>query len=175
MWACQGHLSVQLLPLTVPRSVQGFSWCIPVCIVHRCKLPCPKWHLVAETASPHHLSLGPAVAAGSRAPSHPTPASVTEGCWEKKSLALQDSSANPSLGKFRWCYWWKLAHSPARARVLVLIVAFSITTTGVIVLLSERLWFHALKYKPIRTVFFSCVSLPNKQIELPRFIQSSHL
>lgn len=91
---------------------------------------------------------------------------------EKKYPVLQDSSVNPSLGKFRWCYWWRLVRSLARACVVVLTAAFSVTTTGVVVLLSEPLCFHILKYKPIRTVFFSCVSLPNKQTELPRFIQS---
>lgn len=63
---------------------------------------------------------------------------------EKKCLALQDSSANPRLGRFRWRYWWRLVGSPARACVLVLTAAFSITTIGVL-LLSEPLWFHALK------------------------------
>ena len=119
-------------------------------------------------------SLGPWTSCGSREQSSVSshPCISDWGVLRKKCLALQNSSANPSLGKFRWCYWWRLVRSPARARVLVLTAAFSITTIGVVILLSEPLWFHALKYKPIRAVFFSRVSLPNKQIELPRFIQS---
>lgn len=47
-WGPARDTSALLLPLAVPGSAKVFSWCMPECAAHGCKLPCPKWHLVAK-------------------------------------------------------------------------------------------------------------------------------
>lgn len=97
-------------------------------------------------------------------------ASVPEGSKKKNALPCR-TVVQICLGKVRLWYWQKLLRSTARTHALVLIAALSMTSKW-LVLLSEPLSFHNLKYKPIGTVLLSCMSLPNEQNDLSRLIWS---
>lgn len=146
-WKCGPAREIQL---------RGFylSVLLGECRALRCKLPCPKWHLVAKAASSHCLGLGAAAAAAEHIPHLHQ--------W------LRDTEQNPSLGQYRRWYWCTLVCSPASPDVDSSILHCSNSSHY---FPAWMVWIHALKQKPIRTVFFSCVNLPDKQIEIPRFIQ----